>query len=87
MFLTSVLSLVLTAAEPNSAWHVSYEKATDLAIKEKKDLLIYFRGRGELDEVLHNADVVKKFLAEKPTALGLAVPGMPMGSPGMESAP
>ena len=31
MFLTSVLSLVLTAAEPNSAWHVSYEKATDQA--------------------------------------------------------
>jgi len=30
------------------------------------------------------ADVVKKFLAEKPAALGLAVGGMPMGSPGME---
>jgi len=30
------------------------------------------------------ADVVKKFLAEKSTTLGLAVPGMPMGSPGME---
>ena len=30
------------------------------------------------------ADVVKKFLAEKPKDLGLAVPGMPMGSPGME---
>src|SRR5215468_8014766 len=29
-------------------------------------------------------DVVKKFLAEKPAALGLAVGGMPMGSPGME---
>ena len=33
------------------------------------------------------ADVIKKFLAEKPTSLGLAVPGMPMGSPGMEGAP
>jgi hypothetical protein len=32
------------------------------------------------------ADVIKKFLAEKPTSLGLAVPGMPMGSPGMEGA-
>jgi hypothetical protein len=30
------------------------------------------------------ADLVKKVLAEKPKALGLAVPGMPAGSPGME---
>lgn len=30
------------------------------------------------------ADVIKKFLAEKPASLGLAVPGMPTGSPGME---
>lgn len=27
---------------------------------------------------------IKKLLAEKPDAVGLAVPGMPMGSPGME---
>lgn len=27
---------------------------------------------------------VKRLLREKPTALGLAVPGMPVGSPGME---
>lgn len=27
---------------------------------------------------------VKRFLAEKPKVLGLAVPGMPLGSPGME---
>jgi hypothetical protein len=27
---------------------------------------------------------VKKLLSAKPTALGLAVPGMPQGSPGME---
>jgi hypothetical protein len=32
------------------------------------------------------ADVVKKLLAEKPTVAGLAVPGMPAGSPGMEGA-
>jgi hypothetical protein len=32
------------------------------------------------------ADVVDKLLAEKPAGVvGLAVPGMPMGSPGMES--
>lgn len=30
------------------------------------------------------ADLVKKVLAEKPKAIGLAVPGMPAGSPGME---
>jgi len=30
------------------------------------------------------ASVLKKFLAEKPSWLGLAVPGMPMGAPGME---
>lgn len=30
------------------------------------------------------ADLVKKVLTEKPKALGLAVPGMPAGSPGME---
>src|SRR5919199_3548656 len=30
------------------------------------------------------ADLVKRFLAERPKALGLAVPGMPAGSPGME---
>lgn len=29
---------------------------------------------------------IKRLLAEKPAALGLAVPGMPVGSPGMESA-
>ena len=31
------------------------------------------------------ADVVKKFVASNPTTLGLAVPGMPAGSPGMET--
>jgi len=30
------------------------------------------------------ADVIKKLLRERPNAVGLAVPGMPMGSPGME---
>ena len=30
------------------------------------------------------ADVVKKLLEEKPDIAGVAVPGMPMGSPGME---
>ena len=30
------------------------------------------------------ADAIKRLLAEKPAARGLAVPGMPIGSPGME---
>ncbi len=30
------------------------------------------------------ADVVKSLLAERPEAAGIAVPGMPIGSPGME---
>ena len=30
------------------------------------------------------ADVVKRLLEEQPAVAGLAVPGMPMGSPGME---
>ncbi len=30
------------------------------------------------------AEVIKRFLAERPQARGLAVPGMPVGSPGME---
>lgn len=32
------------------------------------------------------ADDIKRLLAEKPKARGLAVPGMPLGSPGMEGA-
>jgi hypothetical protein len=30
------------------------------------------------------ADEVKRLLAQKPDAKGLVLPGMPMGSPGME---
>lgn len=30
------------------------------------------------------ADVIARLLQEKPQIRGLAVPGMPMGSPGME---
>jgi len=32
------------------------------------------------------ADVIKKLIAEQAAVVGLAVPGMPMGSPGMEGA-
>jgi len=30
------------------------------------------------------ADLIKRLLKEKPAIVGLAVPGMPVGSPGME---
>ena len=32
------------------------------------------------------ADVIKKLLRERPAVVGIAVPGMPMGSPGMEGS-
>lgn len=32
------------------------------------------------------ADLIKRLLEERPAIAGLAVPGMPAGSPGMESA-
>jgi hypothetical protein len=32
------------------------------------------------------ADVVRQMLKEKPKIVGIAVPGMPMGSPGMEGS-
>ena len=32
------------------------------------------------------ADVVQKLLKEKPAVAGITVPGMPLGSPGMEGA-
>jgi hypothetical protein len=60
MFLSCVLSLVLTGAEPNVTWHADYEKATDLAMKDKKDLVVYFRDKGELDDALADPDVAKK---------------------------
>ena len=33
------------------------------------------------------ADLIERFMAERPKAYGLAVPGMPIGSPGMEMGP
>lgn len=33
------------------------------------------------------ADDIKRLLKEKPAVLGIAAPGMPMGSPGMEGSP
>src|SRR4029450_12140336 len=41
-------------------------------------------GAGYIAEGHVPAAALKRFLAEKPEAQGLAVPGMPIGSPGME---
>ena len=60
MYFTCVLALVIAAAEPNTTWHTSYDKATDLAMQEKKDLIIYFTDKGELDTAFANAEVAKK---------------------------
>jgi hypothetical protein len=60
MYLSCILSLVIAAVEPDTTWHSSYDKATDLAMKEKKDLVIYFTDKGELNDVLANAEVAKK---------------------------
>jgi len=62
MFFMWALSLVLTAVEPNTTtiWQDDYTKATDLAMKEKKDLVIYFQNQGELNDALANAEVAKK---------------------------
>lgn len=54
----SVLALLITGAEPS--WHTDYVKATDQAMKEKKDLVIYFRDQGELDDNLKDAEVQKR---------------------------
>jgi hypothetical protein len=52
------LTLVLTAAQP--AWHADYGQARAQAIKDKRDLLIYFRDdAGRLDDVLADPEVKK----------------------------
>ncbi len=33
------------------------------------------------------ADVIQRLLRERPDVVGIAVPGMPIGSPGMEGEP
>ncbi len=73
----------------------------DVDVKETNDLAAIKRqyGVAESFEGCHTilldgyvieghvpAGDIKRLLAEKPDALGLAVPGMPMGSPGMEGA-
>lgn len=69
------------------------------AVVEVEDLSVEWRKRGVPDALssCHLADIggyvtvghvppqdVRRLLKERPKALGLTVPGMPLGSPGME---
>jgi hypothetical protein len=62
MFTVSFLSLVMAAAAPapEQGWLNNYEKATERALKEKKDLFIVFEENGELKDVLGDAQVAKQ---------------------------
>lgn len=50
MFPVSLLALVFAAANP--PWQSDYDAAWKQAVKEKKDLVIYFRDDDQLDEAL-----------------------------------
>jgi hypothetical protein len=55
MFSFTLLSLVVGFVQPQ--WHTSYDEAYERAVREKKDLVIYFRGGDRLDNVFENKDV------------------------------
>ncbi|OAI41598.1 hypothetical protein AYO40_03010 [Planctomycetaceae bacterium SCGC AG-212-D15] len=58
MFSLSLLSLVLTAAEPATpSWHKEYAAAYKQARETKKDLFIYFRQDDTYDDVFEDPDV------------------------------
>src|SRR6266699_4657132 len=83
-----------------SGWVQHLQKAGfDTKVLDTRDLDAVKRRLGVPDDLAacHTAEVagyiieghvpqaaLKRFLAEKPDAAGLAVPGMPIGSPGME---
>jgi len=58
MFALSFVGLVLSAAQP--VWHTDYDRATRLAMKEKKDLVICFRKDARLDKVLRDSEVQER---------------------------
>ena len=84
-----------------SAWvdHLR-EAGFDVVVEEAEDLSPYRAELGVPDQLAscHTAEVagyaveghvpadeIKRLLVERPEANGLSVPGMPMGSPGMET--
>src|SRR5687768_4163711 len=58
MLKLSTLAVLMSVAQPS--WQEDYTKATDKAIAEKKDLVIYFHDQGELDEAFKDAELKKK---------------------------
>jgi hypothetical protein len=83
-----------------SGWVEHLQKAGfDTKVRDTRDLDAVKKRLGVPDDLAacHTAELagyiieghvpaaaLKRFLAEKPSAAGLAVPGMPIGSPGME---
>jgi hypothetical protein len=66
-----VTDLTKVEAKPNVEWRIS---SCHTAIVD-----------GYVIEGHVPADVIKRFLEERPPVVGLTVPGMPLGSPGMEA--
>lgn len=58
MLNVSTLAMLMAIAQPQ--WQDNYTRATDKAIAEHKDLVIYFREEGELDQVFEDAGVKKQ---------------------------
>src|SRR5262245_26073453 len=58
MFTLPLFSLMLAAAQPT--WHTDYDRAGQLAIKEKKDLLIHFYEDDRLDGVFQDTAVKQR---------------------------
>ena len=56
----SLTLIALSVAAVPSSWHTDYDRATWQAQREKKDLVIYFRDQGELDDVLKEDEVQRR---------------------------
>ena len=78
----------------NNGFRVVTYNVTDLnAVKQKHDIADNLQSchttevGGYFVEGHVPVDMVRKLLAERPPIAGIAVPGMPVGSPGMEVGP
>jgi hypothetical protein len=58
MFSITLLTMVAGIVQPQ--WHASYDEAWTRAVREKKDLVIYFRGDDKHDAAFDNKDVKKR---------------------------
>lgn len=55
--MVAITFLALVVAGPDLAWHTDYDSAASRAIREKKDLVVYFRADDRLDAVLREPEV------------------------------